>query len=56
MSPSVLKNFGENPENKDIYCGTCSSLIPPPGFFCIQCGPPEGPGAAKEGELTFSNM
>ena len=56
MSPSVLKSIGENPENKDIYCGTCSSLIPPPGFFCIQCGPPEGPVAAIEGELTFSKM
>ena len=56
MSPSVLNSIGENPENKDIYCGTCSSLIPPPGFFCIQCGPPEGPVAAIEGELTFSKM
>ena len=56
MSPSVLKSIGENPENKDIYCGTCSSRIPSPGFFCIQCGPPEGPVAAIEGELTFSKM
>ena len=56
MSPSVLKSIGENPENKDIYCGTCSSRIPSPGFFCIQCGPPEGPVEAIEGELTFSKM
>ena len=53
MSPSVLKSFRENPEYKDLYCGTCNSLIPAPGFFCIQCGPPEGPGAFKEGELTL---
>ena len=53
MSPSVLKSFRENPEYKDLYCGTCNSLIPAPGFFCIQCGPPEGPGALKEGELTL---
>ena len=56
MSPSVLKIIGETTENKDIYCDTCSSLIPPPGFFCIQWGPPEGPVAAIEGELTFSKM
>ena len=53
MSPSVLKSFRENSECKDLYCGTCNSLIPAPGFFCIQCGPPEGPGALKEGELTL---
>ena len=53
MSPSILKSFRENPENKDLYCGTCNSLIPEPGFFCIQCGPPEGPIAVKEGELTL---
>jgi len=53
MSPSILKNIRENPENKNLYCGTCNSLIPAPGFFCIQCGPPEGPIAVKEGELTL---
>ena len=53
MSPSVLKSFRENPEYKDLYCSTCNSLIPPPGFFCIQCGPPEGPVAFKEAELPL---
>lgn len=52
MSPSVLKSFRENPEYKDLYCSTCNSLIPVPGFFCIQCGPPEGPIGVKE-ELTL---
>jgi len=53
MSPSILKSFRENPEYKDLYCGTCNSLIPAPGFFCIQCGTPEGPVAIQEGELTL---
>ena len=52
MSPSVLKSFRENPEYKDLYCSTCNSLIPAPGFFCVQCGPPEGPIGVKE-ELTL---
>ena len=56
MSPSVLKNFRENPEHKDLYCGACNSPMPPPGFFCEQCGPPEGPVAVVEGELTFLKM
>ena len=53
MSPSILTSFRENPEYKNLYCGTCNSLVPPPGFFCIQCGAPEGPVAVIEGELTF---
>ena len=52
MSPSVLKSFRENPEYKDLYCSTCNSLIPAPGFFCVQSGPPEGPIGVKE-ELTL---
>ena len=53
MSPSILTSFRENPEYKNLYCGTCNSLVPPPGFFCIQCGAPEGPVAVIGGELTF---
>tara|TARA_Y100001936_G_scaffold201426_1_gene203634 strand:+ start:52 stop:567 length:516 start_codon:yes stop_codon:yes gene_type:complete len=56
MSPSVLKIFRENPEDKDLYCGACNSPIPPPGFFCVQCGPPEGPVVVVKGELTFLKM
>ena len=56
MSPSVLKSFRENPEYKDLYCGTCNSPIPAPGFFCVQCGPPDGPVAVQEGQLTFFKM
>ena len=53
MNPSVLKSFRENPKYKDLYCGTCNSPMPAPGFFCVQCGPPEAPIAVVEGELTF---
>ena len=56
MSQSALKNFREKPEYKKLYCNTCNSIMPPPGFFCIQCGPPDGPVAVTEGELTFSKM
>ena len=56
MSQSALKIFREKPEYKKLYCNTCNSIMPPPGFFCIQCGPPDGPVAVTEGELTFSKM
>ena len=56
MSPSVLKSFREKPEYKKLYCDTCNSIMPPPGFFCIQCGPPDGPVAVQEGQLTFFKM
>ena len=56
MSQSVLKKFREKPEYKKLYCNTCNSIMPPPGFFCIQCGPPDGPVAVVEGELTFFKM
>ena len=56
MSQSVLKNFREKSEYKKLYCNTCNSIMPPPGFFCIQCGPPDGPVAFAEGKLTFSKM
>ena len=56
MSPSALKSFREKPEYKKLYCNTCNSIMPPPGFFCIQCGPPDGPVAFAEGKLTFSKM
>ena len=52
MSPSIIKVLRENPEYKDLCCGTCNSPIPPPGFFCVQCGPPEGPILVVEEELT----
>tara|TARA_B100001123_G_C15056225_1_gene925648 strand:+ start:258 stop:773 length:516 start_codon:yes stop_codon:yes gene_type:complete len=53
MSPSISKNFRESPEYKDLNCGTCNSILPPPGFFCVQCGPPEGPLVVIEGKLTL---
>tara|TARA_B100000686_G_C16507909_1_gene820550 strand:- start:175 stop:690 length:516 start_codon:yes stop_codon:yes gene_type:complete len=56
MSPSFLKSFRENPEYKDLHCGTCNSPIPPPGFFCVKCEPPKGPVVVVEGELTFLKM
>ena len=56
MSQSALKSFREKPEHKKLYCDTCNLIMPPPGFFCIQCGPPDGPVAVQEGQLTFFKM
>ena len=56
MSQSALKSFREKSEYINLYCDTCNSIMPPPGFFCIQCGPPNGPVAVAEGELTFLKM
>lgn len=54
MDQSVLKSFREEPENKYLYCDTCNSLLPSPGFYCVQCEPPQGPSSDSEGELKFS--
>ena len=56
MNPGVLKSFKENREYKDLYSATCNSPIPAAGFFCVHCGPPDGPVADQEGQLTFFKM
>ena len=38
MNQSALKSFGEKSEYKNLYCDTCNSLIPPPGFFVSNAG------------------
>ncbi len=54
MDQSVLNSFRDEPEHKYLYCDSCNSLLPAPGFYCVQCEPPQGPGLASEGELAFS--
>ena len=53
MDQIVLNSFREGPENKFFYCDSCNSLLPAPGFYCVQCEPPQGPSLESEGDLTF---
>ena len=53
MDQIVLNSFREEPENKYLYCDSCNSLLPAPGFYCVQCDPPQGPSSVSEGDLTF---
>lgn len=54
MDQSVLNNFENEPERKYLYCDSCNSLLPAPGYYCVQCEPPQGPELDSEGELKFS--
>jgi hypothetical protein len=54
MDQSVLDSFENEPERKYLYCDSCNSLLPSPGYYCVQCDPPQGPKPDIEGELGFS--
>ena len=54
MDQSVLNSFANEPERKFLYCDSCNSLLPAPGYYCVQCEPPQGPGSDSEGDLKFS--
>jgi hypothetical protein len=54
MDQSILNRFGKKPERKYLYCDSCNSLLPAPGFYCVQCEPPQGPKLEPQGELNFS--
>lgn len=53
MDQSVLNSFRDGPEHKYLYCDSCNSLLPAPGFYCVKCDPPQGPRAFSENELPF---
>ncbi|MBT3921475.1 MAG: SH3 domain-containing protein [Nitrospina sp.] len=36
------------------YCDSCGTLLPAPGFYCIQCNPPEHPEPDPEKGMGFS--
>jgi hypothetical protein len=55
MDRNVLNRFGNIPERKYFYCDSCNSLLPAPGYYCVQCEPPQGPELESQGELKFSN-
>lgn len=54
MDQSVLNSFAHEPERKYLYCDSCNSLLPSPGYYCVQCEPPQGPESDFEGELKFT--
>lgn len=53
MDQSVSDSFRDGSERKYLCCDTCGSLLPAPGYYCVQCEPPQGPESKVEGELTF---
>ena len=54
MDQSILNKFGIKTERKYLYCYSCNSLLPAPGYYCVQCEPPQGPELESQGELKFS--
>ncbi len=54
MDQIILNSFREGSEKKYLYCDSCNSLLPAPGFYCVQCEPPQGPSVESEGDLTIS--
>ena len=55
MDQSILNSFWNRPERKYLYCDSCNSLLPAPGYYCVQCEPPQGPELESQGELKFSH-
>jgi hypothetical protein len=53
MDQSVLNKFGNQSESKYLYCDSCNSLLPAPGYYCVRCEPPHGPELESQGELKF---
>ena len=35
------------------YCDSCGTLLPAPGFYCVQCDPPEHPDPDPEKDIAF---
>ena len=54
MDQIVLNSFREEPEQKYLYCDSCNSLLPAPGFYCVKCEPPKGPASNLENQLPLS--
>ena len=54
MGQSTINSSRDESEKKYFYCDTCSSLLPAPGLYCVQCEPPSAPNSNIEDQLTFS--
>jgi hypothetical protein len=53
MDQSVLNSLAHEPERKYLYCDSCNSLLPAPGYYCVLCEPPQGPEFDSAGDLKF---
>ena len=56
MDQSISNTASDESGLKYFNCDTCNSLLPAPGFYCVQCEPPSGPNSIVEDELTFSQQ
>jgi hypothetical protein len=54
MDQSALNSLAHEPERKYLYCDSCNSLLPAPGYYCVQCEPPQGPESDSAGDLKLS--
>jgi hypothetical protein len=55
MVQSILNKFRDKPERNYLYCDSCNSLLPAPGYYCVQCEPPQSPELESQGDLKFSH-
>lgn len=43
-----------NMKRKHQYCDVCGTLLPAPGYFCVQCDPPSPPDPDPEKGLNIT--
>ena len=53
MKEGILRDLEDQTSPKYLICDNCNSTLPVPGFFCNQCGPPQGPCLISDSELSF---
>ncbi len=54
MNPIAGKTTYPNMKRRYQYCDTCGTLLPTPGFYCVQCEPPVPPEPDPEKGLNVS--
>ncbi|MBT5633144.1 MAG: SH3 domain-containing protein [Nitrospina sp.] len=54
MNPSYSMSPYPKTKREYQYCDSCGTLLPAPGFYCIQCNPPEHPEPDPEKGMGFS--
>jgi hypothetical protein len=54
MKASENINYYPKIKRRYQYCDTCGTLLPAPGFYCINCSPPVGPESEYGKGLSLS--
>ncbi len=54
MNSIASKTTYPNMKRRYQYCDTCGTLLPAPGFYCVQCEPPVPPEPDPEKGLNVS--